>query len=215
MGDVEYYQFSSDSSNHVKISDIIGLSKSHSDSEFFISVLPNAWINIERTLGRKPYMDSYSVIMDVNIPTLPANSDCNLIKCSSAGIAVKPDGRFDILGRVSGKKSTRKIFPNVWYRVVFSVDLQKGQIFVFINGMLATSLAGDDHLLARSGPFSLPLSFDLCKGNSVPVYLRRVQLRSKPLSQSNAIRLRSAEDPLEDGRDINIVARSLLKMGYP
>lgn len=185
-------------------------------SDSFVVVNPGGYIHVDRVLSRKPLMDAYTVIIDASLPSLPATEDAVLIRCSQAAIGVRPDGKLSILGRLDYKKSARKLAAGVWYRIVLSVDLQKSQVFVFVNGMLAASLTGpEDALLARGGPFSLPAAFDLGRGNNACVVnIKRVQIRSKPLSQSNAIRLRSADDPLEDGRDINVVARSLLKMGY-
>jgi hypothetical protein len=129
--------------------------------------------------GGGTYVNQYSVAFDIRLPVLgtyyallntsPTNSNDGEVWINRSGQ----------LGH--GTYSAERLEANVWYRVVFSVDLAIGERRYFVNGRLVHRQVGDkldgrfaiNSMRAEKPFFTL---FADSNGDSAPIDVRQVAL---------------------------------------
>lgn len=133
--------------------------------------------------------NSYTIIMDILMPTTSANKwislfQTNTLNLNDGDFFINPSGQIGIEDSYHGT-----ILPNTWYRIGFTVDASAGKLRKYINGSLVgtTTITGnrwDVWNSSRSGDDQGFLLFADNNGETAELYLSALQTRNYVLTPS-------------------------------
>jgi hypothetical protein len=130
-------------------------------------------------------VNQYTIAFDIRLPKLGV--EYALLNTTPHGngagdVWINPDGRVG-----QGTYSEQKLAANVWYRVVFSADLAKGERKYYVDGQLVHRQTGEK----LDGRFSLKVPdkpfftvFADSKGEASPIDVEQIALWNYPMPDS-------------------------------